>query len=425
MRLFGWDTWRGSFRGQSALGDPEGPSKGTLDSSSVNDDDDIMNLSPEQQQILAQFRDRVKGLLPQDKQEDHDLLKWLVARSYNIDKAESMIRKSMEWRKEWDVETVLEWDVPEVLQRYYPVGMAGHDRGGLPVWIIPYGGCDMRGLLSSVRKRDYIRYTVRVLEASLQDMKKQTKDLGYPVTQQCCIFDLEDFSLRHVTWKPAMDVILELVQLYEANYPELLKCAYVINAPKVFTLAYAIIKPFLHEVTLKKIRIYGYSGWKEDLLKDIEADQLPQHWGGTRTDPDGDPKCPSQICLGGEVPKEYYMSLSKSNLSKQKGKENLSTLTLAKGDKKRLKFEVKKPGSHLKWEFRTEDYDIGFGVTRKVKKGEEEILVPMQRVNSQLVTEEGCLTCMEPGTYVITFDNEFSYVRSKKIWYTVYVEAAS
>ena len=26
-----------------------------------------------------------------------------------------------------------------------------------------------------------------------------------------------------------MDVILELVQLYEANYPEFLKCAYVIN----------------------------------------------------------------------------------------------------------------------------------------------------------------------------------------------------
>lgn len=69
------------------------------------------------------------------------------------------------------------------------------------------------------------------------------------------------------------------------------------TAPKVFTLAYAVIKPFLHEVTLKKIRIFGYSGWKEALLKDIEADQLPQHWGGSRVDPDGDPKCPSVVSL--------------------------------------------------------------------------------------------------------------------------------
>ncbi|KAK7051129.1 hypothetical protein SK128_003800, partial [Halocaridina rubra] len=371
------------------------------------------------------FRQRITKVLPADKQEDHDLLKWLVARSFNIEKAENMVKRSIDWRKELDVDTVLKWDVPEVLLKYYPVGMAGHDREGLPVWIIPFGGCDMRGLLSSVRKRDYVRYTIRVLEASIQDMAVQTQRLGHPVTQQCCIFDLEDFSLRHVTWKPAMDVILELVQLYEANYPELLKCAYVINAPKVFTLAYAVIKPFLHDVTLKKIKIYGYSGWKEALLKDIDADQLPQHWGGSRTDPDGNPKCPSEICLGGDVPKEYYLTVSKSNLSKLSDKENLSSLTLGKGDKKRLKYEVKKPGSQLKWMFRTEDFDVGFGVTRKVKKGDEEVLVPVQRVNSQLVSEEGYLVCMEPGTYVVTFDNQFSYVRSKKIYYMIYVEAAS
>lgn len=52
----------------------------------------------------------------------------------------------------------------------------------------------------------------------------------------------------------------------------------------------------------------------------------------------------------------------------------------------------------FRWEFRTEDFDIGFGVSRKVKKGEEEVLLPMQRVNSQLVTEEGYLVCTEPGT---------------------------
>lgn len=67
------------------------------------------------------------------------------------------------------------------------------------------------------------------------------------------------------------------------------------TAPKVFTLAYALIKPFLHEVTLKKIKIFGHSGWKEALLQDISPDQLPQHWGGSRTDPDGNPKCPSQV----------------------------------------------------------------------------------------------------------------------------------
>jgi len=35
--------------------------------------------------------------------------------------------------------------------------------------------------------------------------------------------------------------------------------------------------------------------YKEHLLKDIDADQLPVHWGGTATDPDGDPCCRSKV----------------------------------------------------------------------------------------------------------------------------------
>ncbi|KAG0712931.1 SEC14-like protein 2 [Chionoecetes opilio] len=411
MRLFGlgWEATTFGYYGSSgSVPEPPEPATGP-----------DMELTPEKKEAISRFRERVSTVLPLDQQHDYALLQWLTARNFNIDKAEQMLKKSLEWRREWGADTVLEWEVPEVLSKYYPVGIAGHDKTGCPVWVIPYGGCDMRGLLSSVKKADYIRYTIRVLEASRRDMGQQTQLLGRPVAQQCCIFDLDNFSLKHVTWKPAMDVILELVQLYEANYPEFLKCAYVINAPKVFTMAYALIKPFLHEVTLKKIKIFGTGGWKEALLQDIDREQLPQHWGGTLTDPDGDPKCPSQA--RGEVPKKYYLSLSKSNLSKLHETDNLSSITLGKGGKKRLKYDVKKPGSHLRWEFRTEDFDIGFGVSRKVKKGEEEVLLPLQRVNSQLVTEEGYLVCTEPGTYVVTFDNEFSYVRSKKVLYMVSV----
>ena len=35
--------------------------------------------------------------------------------------------------------------------------------------------------------------------------------------------------------------------------------------------------------------------WKAQLLEDIDADQLPVHWGGTATDPDGDEYCRSKV----------------------------------------------------------------------------------------------------------------------------------
>ena len=40
---------------------------------------------------------------------------------------------------------------------------------------------------------------------------------------------------------------------------------------------------------------YFVADWKEKLLEDIDPSELPQHWGGTATDPDGDPHCRSKV----------------------------------------------------------------------------------------------------------------------------------
>lgn len=68
-------------------------------------------------------------------------------------------------------------------------------------------------------------------------------------------------------------------------------------APAIFTLAFKIIRPILHQATVDKIRIFGYNRdeWVPALLEEIDADQLPGYYGGTMTDPDGDPLCPSKV----------------------------------------------------------------------------------------------------------------------------------
>jgi len=43
-------------------------------------------------------------------------------------------------------DTVLdEWTAPEVLRKYFVGGMAGHDREGSPVYVVPMGRLDMKG----------------------------------------------------------------------------------------------------------------------------------------------------------------------------------------------------------------------------------------------------------------------------------------
>ncbi len=69
------------------------------------------------------------------------------------------------------------------------------------------------------------------------------------------------------------------------------------SAPKIFTVIFNFMKPFMHQATLDKMRIFGcdQEEWAAALLEEIEADNLPLHYGGTMVDPDGDPKCPSKV----------------------------------------------------------------------------------------------------------------------------------
>ena len=51
----------------------------------------------------------------------------------------------------------------------------GHDKEGCPVWIVPLGNLDIKGLLHSVKKMDFIKYTVRMMEQSEEDMTVQSE----------------------------------------------------------------------------------------------------------------------------------------------------------------------------------------------------------------------------------------------------------
>jgi hypothetical protein len=70
------------------------------------------------------------------------------------------------------------------------------------------------------------------------------------------------------------------------------------TAPKIVSIGYAIIKPFLHERTANKVLIFNpdSEGWKEAILAEVDADQLPACYGGTMTDPDGNPNCVTKVC---------------------------------------------------------------------------------------------------------------------------------
>ena len=143
------------------------------------------------------------------------------------------------------------------------------------------------------------------------------------------------------------------------------------TAPKIFSILFALLKPFLNGTTFSKIVFLGSSDsphTHKALLDEIEADQLPAHYGGTLTDPDGNPLCLSlvnspsslppphstspadpflltfccvQVNMGGTVPKSYYLSSKLTTVDK-------NCLKVSNGSKKQVEYQLKAPHSTLR-----------------------------------------------------------------------------
>uniref|UniRef100_H2UMV9 SEC14-like lipid binding 8 n=1 Tax=Takifugu rubripes TaxID=31033 RepID=H2UMV9_TAKRU len=347
----------------------------------------VGDLSPKQAEALEQFRQRIQDILPQlPAQHDHFLLRWLRARNFNVQKSEAMLRKHLEFRKQMKVDIIItDWRPPEVIEKYLSGGMCGYDREGSPIWYDVIGPMDPKGLFLSAPKQDFIKSKIRDCEMLSKECSLQSQRLGRIVEGITMIYDVDGLGLKHL-WKPAIETFGEM---FEENYPEGLKRLFVIKA-----------------------------NWQEVLLKHIDAEELPVIYGGTLTDPDGDPRCRTRINHVGPVPPSYYVR-DHVNVDYEQ------CTVVKRGSSQQLDYEILFPGCVLRWQFATESADIGFGVFLKDRKGEwrkaaqmQEVL-PSQRYNAHLVPEDGSLTCEQPGVYVLRFDNTYSIFQAKRVSFTV------
>ncbi|XP_039717763.1 SEC14-like protein 4 [Pteropus medius] len=379
----------------------------------------VGDLSCQQQEALAKFRDNLQDLLPtMPKADDYFLLRWLRAQNFDLKISENMLRKHMEFRKQQDLDNILTWQPSEVIQLYDTGCLCGYDYEGCPVWFDLTGTLDPKGLLLSASKQELIRSRLKVCELLSQECELQSQKLGRKIETMLMVFDLEGLSLKHL-WKPAVEVYQQYFAIMEANYPETVKNLIVIRAPKLFPVVFNLVKSFISEQTRRKIVILG-ANWKQELLKFISPDQLPMEFGGTMTDPDGNPKCLTKIKYGGEVPKSYYVP-------NQVKVQYEHTVTIGRGSSLQLENEILFPGCVLRWQFASDRADISFGVFLKTKKGKQQqvgemtAVLPSQRYNAHLVPEDGSLTCLKAGVYVLYFDNTYSLIHTKKVSYTVEV----
>ena len=170
------------------------------------------------------------------------MLRFLRARKWNLEKAQTMLIKCLAWRKKVNLSAVLIKGDSEIHQPSMQCGKAffyGTDKNSRVIgWIrVKFHNKNHQ---SNSENEKFIIYQMEMARALL----------GKDAETASVVFDMTDFSLSCID-NPGIKF---LVKCLEAYYPESLGVALVVNAPWIFWGVWKIIKPLLDPVVVAKIK---------------------------------------------------------------------------------------------------------------------------------------------------------------------------
>jgi len=234
--------------------------------------------------IIKQVKERISDLeLDDEYLSSKNLVRFVRARNGQLDLTERMIRMNVLYYQNHDVEEIMRWEDPAFFSDF-PWSFLGFDEVGGPVIHLPMGRWKPEAVTD--RRDEYIRMGIQYFETVWAAMKFQAKDKD-AIPQFSILIDLEGLGWRSMTYADAVQGSLHMVKIFEANYPDTLKVAIIVNAPSVFSMMWKLVKPFVSEVTHAKLQFVG-SFSEETASKTINRfiakEKLPEKYGGLLPD---------------------------------------------------------------------------------------------------------------------------------------------
>ncbi|XP_076894674.1 patellin-3-like [Bidens hawaiensis] len=208
-----------------------------------------------------------------DERSDVILLKFLRARDFKVKEAFTMLKSVVAWRKEFDIESLLEEDLGTDQGKV--VYMHGVDKEGHPVCYNAFGEYHNKDLYQETfseeeKRKKFIRWRIQFLEKSIRKLDFSPDGIS-------TIVQVNDLRYSPA---PLRKELRQVFQLLQDNYPEFVAKQVFINVPWWYLAFYKMINPFFTQRTKSKFVFAGPSKTTETLFKYISPELVPVQYGG-------------------------------------------------------------------------------------------------------------------------------------------------
>ena len=197
----------------------------------------------------------------------------------DVEQARRRYETTRHWRETEGVNTILVEHQPHFhhIKNFYPHYNAGRGRQGHAVYYERPGELmpQLKQLHSrGIGTKEMLRHWLYITEYQFEVLCK-----GEPLAKGISVIDVKGVGVFDFMGK-TLEFVKKSVQVAGQHYPERSFVIYVVNANSIFTTIWSIIKGWIHENTVKKVRILGPSETLSGLQEHIDISQIPEYYGG-------------------------------------------------------------------------------------------------------------------------------------------------
>ncbi|KAL2538909.1 Patellin-3 [Forsythia ovata] len=316
------------------------------------------------------------------------LLKFLRARDFKVKESFAMLKNTIQWRREFNVDELIKEDMGDDLE--IVVFMRGQDKDGHPVCYNVYGEFQNKELYAKTfvdeeKRVKFLRWRIQFLERSIRKLDFNPGGIN-------TIFQVSDLKNSPGPGKRELRVATkQALQILQDNYPEFVTKQVFINVPWWYLAFYKMISPFLTQRTKSKFVFAGPSKSAETLLKYIPPEQLPIQYGGLGVD----------FC-------ECNPMFTADDL--------LTEITVKPATKQTVEIIVNEKCT-IVWELRVVNWEVSYGA--EYVPNERGYTVIIQKTKKMYPTDEPVVSnsfqIIELGKILLTIDNPTA--KKKKFLY--------